>query len=391
MVRFRLVVALSALAATGPIASVACTATERSTAVPQRYEQLAALAVSGTSASDRFAWSLAMSATTLVAGAPGDGGTAGRAYVFGRGPTGWHQVARLAASDGSANDYFGESLAVSGGTLVVGAPGHADVGRAYVFEQGPGGWRQLAELGSLRAPVGSGFGLSVAISGNVVAIGAPSAGRAYVFTKTVTGWRQTAELRAPRAASVPGFGASVGISGATLVVGAPSEGSSMGPGRAYVFDGTVTGWHQTAVLDGSGAPPPHWPSMLTFGSSTAISGNTLVVGAPTRQMSAVAAYVFGKTAAGWQLRTVLEGLSGLGEQIRAPVAVSGNTVVVGGTTSARVFAGTATGWDQVAQLGGPPGEFALVQYGLAVAVSGTTIAVGPMAKSSGDQLYIFGK
>ena len=144
------------------------------------------------------------------------------------GPAAGRQLAELVGSDTVAGDMFGLSVAVSGSTVLIGAPGYGAiphdgnataVGRAYVFTKAPTGWRQTAELVGADTAVADMFGWSVAVSGNTAVVGAPwhadQAGRAYVFTKAPTGWRQAAELVGSDTAHDDYFGLSVAISGST--------------------------------------------------------------------------------------------------------------------------------------------------------------------------------
>ena len=128
-------------------------------------------------------------------------------------------------------------MAISGTTAVVGAFLHAkSAGRAYVFTKASG-WKQTAELKGLDTAPVDGFGISVAIAGTTLAVGATGhaagAGRAYVFTKTPGGWKQVAELKGLDTAPGDEFGFSLGISGTTAVVGAPVHAGHAG--RAYVL------------------------------------------------------------------------------------------------------------------------------------------------------------
>src|SRR4029077_20779211 len=139
---------------------------------------------------------------TIVVGAPNHPYSPpspgqGAAYVFvQRGGT-WIQQGELAASDGVAGDEFGSSVAVDGGTIVVGAPLHAvgsnqspGQGAAYVFVQSGGTWIQQAELTASDGASWDFFGNSVAVSGVTVVVGAvyhkalgvnePGPGAAYV-------------------------------------------------------------------------------------------------------------------------------------------------------------------------------------------------------------------
>ncbi len=148
----------------------------------------------------------------------------------------WIQAAKLTASDGAASDSFGASVAVSGDTIVVGADGtHVGAnlaqGSAYVFVKPTGGWSGMTQTAKLTASDGVAydhFGISVAISGDTIVVGASgsnsSQGAAYVFVKPTGGWTgamtQTAKLTASDGAANDYFGGSVAISGDTIVVGA---------------------------------------------------------------------------------------------------------------------------------------------------------------------------
>ena len=381
---------------------------------PRDWTQTAELTGSDTVGSDFFGSSVSISGTTAIIGANGHlgGYGAGRAYVFTKTPTGWKQTAELKGSDTVNADWFGESVAISGTTAIVGAPDHAKfAGRAYVFTKTSKGWQQTAELGQSDALTGGQFGESVAISGRTVIVGVPDhtkfAGRAYLFTKTAAGWQQTAELKGSDSASHEFFGRSVAISGPSAIVGA--EGQSNGAGQAYVFAKTTRGWNQTAEITGSDTI-----ARDGFGWSVAISGTTAVVGANRHASSAGRAYVFTKSAAGWTQAAELEGSDTAGGQssaggIQRPfasagdgfggsVAISGGTVVVGapghanGAGRAYVFAKAASGWTQTAELQGSD-TVALNfgnGFGASVSIAGTTAIVGAYLHAySAGRAYVF--
>ncbi|MGA8679070.1 MAG: FG-GAP repeat protein, partial [Acidimicrobiales bacterium] len=273
----------------------------------------------------------ALSATTAVVGAPFQANQAGRAYVFTMTATGWKQSAELEGSDSVVGDDFGTSVAMSDATIVVGAPYHANdaggafAGRVYVFTKTAIGWKQTAELKGSDTVGGDGFGASVAMSGTTLMVGAPfqanETGRVYVFTKTVAGWKQTAELTgSDTIATGDEFGYSIAISGTTAVVSAPNHGA----GRAYVFTRTATGWKHVAELKGSDTVAGD-----AFGDSVSISDATVVVGAPYYANQAGRAYVFTKTTAGWRQTAELTGSDTVaGDQFGWSVAMSG-TIAIG--------------------------------------------------------------
>jgi hypothetical protein len=143
---------------------------------------------------NRFGYSVDISGDTVVVGAYGDAGS-GSAYLFQRnqgGADSWGQAQKLTAADAADNDYFGCSVGISGATIVVGATWDDDNGNssgsAYIFERNQGGaddWGEVTKLTASNAEGGDSFGDSVSISGETVVIGAhgKSAGRgaAYLF------------------------------------------------------------------------------------------------------------------------------------------------------------------------------------------------------------------
>ena len=199
------------------------------------FVQAAVLTASDGQAQDEFGTSVSISGDTVVVGAPdatvGNNAEQGAAYVFTESGSGWTQTAKLTASDGAAKDYFGDSVSISGNTVVVGAEGatvsgNIDQGAAYVFTEPASGWADMTQTAELTASDGQaydGFGTSVSISGNTVVVGAPGGGAAYVFTESESGWAnmtQTAILTASDGAEFYSFASSVSISGNTVVVGA---------------------------------------------------------------------------------------------------------------------------------------------------------------------------
>ncbi len=381
----------------------------------QSQTEIAKLLASDGAADDIFGHSVAISGDTAVVGAPGkniSGANAGCAFVYGRNAaTGlWSEQARLLASDGSANDWFGHSVAVSGNTAVVGAfrdyNGNA-TGSAYVFERDPatGNWTERTKLLASDGEAGDYFGVSVAVSGDTVVIGAYSdddagneTGSAYVFVRdAVNGnWAQQAKLLASDAAANSFFGVSVAVSGDSTIVGAFTS-SAGAPGSAYVFvrDPATGNWIQQAKLLASDGA-----AYDQFGGSVAIQGNTVVVGAPSRDETGPdsgSAYVFERNPATnlWtQQAKLLFGDGAPFNYIGNSVAVVGNTAVVGSQGS--VYPGTDAGaayvfvrnpvtgsWTQQAKfLASDAGGGEL--FGLSVAVAGdTAIAGAPYDDTSG--------
>ncbi len=361
---------------------------------PSIGKQLAELKGSDTGAGDGLGVAVAVSGRTAVVGAPGGAKDAGRAYVFAKTGDVWNQAAELKGSGTVGGDFFGYSVAISGTTVFVGAPGYAkNAGRAYVFAKTGTGWRQAAELKGSDTAAGDYFGDLVSISGQTAIVGADgygkNAGRAYLFVKTGTGWRQAADLKGSDTAADDGFGYSVAISGTTALVGAPDK--AKGTGRAYVFTDTPAGWRQAAELKGSDTAAGDG-----VGVSVAVSGTTAVVGAPGYAKNVGRAYVFTDTANGWEQAAELKGSdTAAGDDLGFSVAVSGTTAVVGAPGHAKdagwayLYAKTGSGWRQAAELKGSD-TAADDYFGYSVAVSGATALAGAdgHAKSAG-RAYVF--
>ncbi len=390
---------------------------------------------------DEFGYSVAVDGNTAVVGAPGSNGNAGAAYVFvfteADDDGVWSQAAKLTAPSPVTNDEFGISVAVDGSTVVVGAPGtNSNTGEAYVFtepSQGWGAWDNLpqtddaeedkdgltAKLTALAPATNDEFGISVAVDGGTVVVGAHKAdyidlndssnnladsGAAYVFTKPGSGgWvnaTETAKLTASDAAANDEFGISVAVHGETVVVGAhqnDADDQDNNEGAAYVFTKPGSGGWADAT-EGAKFTAPDGAAKDQFGISVAIDGNTVVVGAhqPTYQendkdvdVGPGAAYVVTRdsNSGKWGQPVKLTASNGhAGDGFGNSVAVDGSTAVVGAylddrdnaarsTGSTYVFARKSGRWSQTLNLAGPlPDQNDRLGY--SVAVDGGTLLAG---------------
>jgi FG-GAP repeat len=273
---------------------------ERDQGGPNAWGQVKKLVSSLGTRDDHFGTSVAISGDIVVVGVPSDTISGNRyqgsAYLFNRntgGANNWGQFRRLLASDGAKADRFGTSVAISGSTIIIGAFYHAYQGAAYLYQRDQGGvnvWGEVKKLGVDEVPSGIFyFGSSVAINGNFVVVGAPRGdgtnidqGSAYLFARDqggVNNWGVVKKLLASDGASTDSFGSSVAISGNTVVIGAEENdiGSSYSQGSAYLYKrnaGGTNNWGQARILLASDGAANNF-----FGNSVAISGNTIVVGA----------------------------------------------------------------------------------------------------------------
>ena len=239
--------------------------------------------------------SVAISGDTVVVGAPGNHA----AYVFVRSDLGWSQQASLIGPTDFHHDQFGIAVAISNDTIVVGASDDEEV---YVYFREGSSWSQQAILkasntGSNRDE----FGSAVAISGDTIVVGAfgeesnatsingnqeddsaPYAGAAYVFVRSGKNWSQQAYLKGDNAESLEYFGWSVAISGNTIVVGAPSDGTNNpvhDPNPNNLVGGTFVFVRNGTAWSLQAYLQPSVAIRSNFGSSVAIDEDRLVVGA----------------------------------------------------------------------------------------------------------------
>jgi FG-GAP repeat len=371
------------------------------------------------------------------------------------------QQAYMKASNTGAGDWFGVSVAVDGDMVVVGACSEdsnatgvngnqgdnsaANSGAAYVFTRSGTTWSQQAYLKASNTGAGDWFGYSVAISGDIVVVvalnedsnatgvngnqgdnSAANSGAAYVFARSDTTWSQQAYLKASNTEAGDYFGILVSISGDTVVVGTYREdsnatgvngnqgdNSAANSGAAYVFTRSDTTWSQQAYLKASNTEPND-----NFGSTVAISGDTIVVGAWLEDSNATgvdgnqvdnsaadsgAAYVFIRNGTTWSQQAYLKASNAEGgDHFGNSVAISGDTVVVGAldedsiatgvdgnqgdnsatnSGAAYVFTRSGTTWSRQAYLKASNTE-AYDYFGWNVAISRDTVVVGAYRESS---------
>lgn len=298
------------------------------------------------------------------------------------------QSAYLKASNTGAGDRFGKSVAVSGNTMVIGAPLEASgvpgvnkgggddsmpgAGAVYVFVRDGASWALEAYLKSSAPGIDDGFGTSVAIDGDTIVVGAggessgaigvdgdarddsaPKSGAAYVFVRKGGMWTQQAYLKASNTDAFDHFGISVDIDGDTIVVGALDEASSASgvngddtddsapnAGAAYVFVRSGESWSPSAYLKALNPDAGDW-----FGKSVAISGDTIVVGCDGDDSAATgvngdgsddsapwagAAYVFVRNGGHWSQQAYLKpAVLDFEDYFGHCVAIDGDTIIVG--------------------------------------------------------------
>lgn len=377
--------------------------------VGDAWEQRAKLTPADAAASAEFGESVSLDAATLVVGATGAAGRIGAVYSFVGADATWLQEARMVPPSGRAGDDFGGAVALYGDSVVVGAVGRMadpDIRRAgsvFVFLRTAGTWTQQSELRAPNPTRDDFFGNSVALHVDTVLVGASSygpssGGAAFVFRRSGSAWSVPTRLIRPNATDSGYFGSSVALTGTRAVVGARSDSrAGFLSGAAFVFADSGTGWGLLDTLTASDAE-----IYGDFGAAVALDGNTAVIGAPlTERVSgsnAGAAYFFTESGSDWvEVADVDGGDDASRDLFGYSMAVSGDTLVVGAPhesvgsipdVAAHVFVRDGADWALQASLRASNG-FAAAHFGASVALDGDTLAVGTPWDYGGEAVYIF--
>jgi len=364
---------------------------------------------------DWFGYSVSISGDYAIVGAYGDddkGSNSGSAYIFKRDGTSWSQQQKLTAPDGAAGDLFGYSVSISGDYAIVGAfyddDKGSNSGSSYIFKRDGTGWSQQTKLLASDGAANDHFGESVSISGDYAIVGAEgdddkgsNSGSAYIFKRDGTGWSQQQKLTASDGAAGDFFGASVSISGDLAIVGAVwDDDKGANSGSAYIFRWDGTSWSQQQKLLPSDGAAEDW-----FGSSVSISGDLAIVGAESdddKGSYSGSAYIFRWDGTAWVQQQKLTASDGATyDNFGYSVSISGDLAIVGAhgdddkgdfSGSAYIFKRNGTSWSQQQKLtasDGAAGDF----FGDSVSISGDYATVGAVwdddKGSDSGSAYVF--
>jgi len=257
-------------------------------------------------APDDFAGFAAIAGNTLLLGAFGKDGNRGAVYVFTRSGSTWTEGQKLVASDARSGDLFGGRLALENDTAVITAIGpDVSAGAAYVFTRTAGVWSEAQRLSACDASHFDRLGLSVALSGDALLIGAPfdqdhgpESGSVYLFRRLGTGWVQAQKLVASDAAAGQYVGLATALDNGSILVGAPRHAGAgdlsglalvyhVGPSMVSYYNGagfnsdsltvgeSVLGQSWSATID---VVEPHAPGTAFLFVSSACGSGLPVLG-----------------------------------------------------------------------------------------------------------------
>ncbi len=366
---------------------------------PPFWNQHTKLTASDSRGGDQLGYAVALSGSEVIAGAPkhsAGGLGSGAAYIYEQKEDGtWVETIKLSDGETASEDQFGISVAISGNLAISGAQQDDDVapnaGAAYIFERSGTLWLQRTKLVADDAKAGDLFGNTVAISGETVVVGAPGAddagpesGAAYVFTYLGDEWVQRAKLIGDDTSMFDHFGTAVAVHENTALIGAhgKDEGAE-DSGAAYIFVRNGVSWIQQAKLAHRNAVPGD-----QFGYAVAIYGDNALIGAHRSDATGPdsgAAYIFTRNGGTWnQDFELIPNDSGLGDEFGYAVDLTNGIAIIGAPKEDRsepdmgaayVFVETRTAWLQQSKLTATEAE-AGDEFGSAVSIHQDTAVVG---------------
>jgi hypothetical protein len=366
------------------------------------------LSASDGASGDQFGYSVDIDGDYAIMGARQDDTNIGSAYIFKRSGTAWSQQAKLVASDGYNNEYFGSSVSISGDYAIVGARydtvGGPNSGSAYIFKRSGSTWTQEDKISASDGDDHDEFGVSVAIDGDYAVVGAyrnddggSESGSAYIFKRSGTTWSQQEKLVSSDAAMHDYFAHSVSINGDYTVIGAYGDDTSKG--AVYVFKRSDTAWSEQAKLVASdGYDNEH------FGFSVDISNDYFIAGARYDAVDGPrsgSAYIFKRNGEMWaQEDKISASDSDDYDEFGFSVAIDSDYAVVGAyknddggsdSGSAYIFKRSGATWTEETKLLASDGASTDV-FGYSVSIYNTYAIIG--AKNDDGEkgsAYIFVK
>ncbi len=369
---------------------------------------------------DTFGFAIAIEGDVLVVGGMSDetAEDAGAAYIFDWDGSSWVFEQRIEAGDARGGDLFGASVAISGDVILVGAPGEdldnnagngGGNGAVYVFRHDGTTWSQERKIFASDYTASDAFGITVAVDGDVAVIGSyldddngNDSGSVYIYRhSTGTSWPEEQKINPASAAAFDRFGYSVDLEDTVIVVGAYRDDNNGGQsGSAFVFRyGGATWTEEQILLASDGAPGDE------FGISVDLSDDAIVVGShldDAGEEDSGSAYVFRYSGATWnQEQKLVPADPGAFDSFGIHVTVDDDLVVVGSyrddddgvrSGSAYAFRVNGTRWsleEKLTAADATTGD----HFGVSTAADDDTVTIGAYQAGPGNDasghVYVF--
>lgn len=301
------------------------------------------ITASDAQANDLFGTSVATSGKSILVGTPlhdASGLSSGAAYLYRPDGLGGNTETKILASDGEQGDQFGMDVALSGDNILVGAPGYDteefNAGAVYLFRPDGAGGLTETKIAASDSEEADTFGRYVAMSGENLLVGARyhnaaghRAGAAYLYQPDGAGGLIETKFVASDAASNDLYGSTVAIAGDTILIGAPlHDAGASNAGAVYLYEPDGAGGFTETKITASDAQPGD-----LFGFSVASSGDALLVGALQLQgseTSAGAVYRYQSSILGGFTETKITSSDGQsGDHFGTSVALADGNILVG--------------------------------------------------------------
>lgn len=316
--------------------------------------------------------------------------------------TEWSETAKMTASDGDPNDWFGISVDIEGNYCVIGArDDDQERGSACVFRYDGSQWVHDQKLLAPDGVAGDWFGISVAIQGEYIFVGADAddnanginAGSVYIFKQSTSSWLLQEMILASDGTANDYFGRYISLDDEVAVIGAYYDNEITG--SAYVFKRIGDDWMEEDKLVASDGEPGDY-----FGISTSINGQYAIIGAyrddNINGIDAGAVYIFKRTGSGWvEDDRILASDGASYDRFGISTSSEGDSLVIGAyydddsTGSAYVWKNTTAGWIEDTKLLASDGKMNNF-FGRSVSLAGEYMIIGAWGDTgSSGSAYVF--
>jgi FG-GAP repeat len=269
-------------------------------------------------ASDYFGYSVSISSSYAIVGAPyddvGPNTAQGSASIYQWNGTAWVLMNKISDATGAAADLFGYSVSISGNYAIVGAygddvGGNVDQGSVSIYQWNGTAWVLMDKITDATGAAGDYFGVSVSISGSYAIVGAfaddvgsnLNQGSVNIYQRFISNWTLDQKITDASGEAADNFGDRVSISGNYVIVGAYNDdvGSNLNQGSASIYQRIGSTWElMQKITDAANTAGD------LFGSSVSISGNYAIVGAKSDDVGSNTAQgsanIYQRVGMGWQ-------------------------------------------------------------------------------------------
>ena len=305
---------------------------------------------------------------------------------------------KIVVNDPDENDFFGESVSISGNYLISGTRSKTGGGAAYIFYNNNETWEQYTKLTYENMQVGDAFGYSVCISGEfavVTAVGGK--GYAIVYHNNNGTWEQQQFFEKPEIQEEEGFGNSSDIDGNNFILGLRPWDSGYGKGGAFIYNYNGTTWTETAELI-----PAEAADGDIVGGFVAINGNYVIVsahGTDNTYNGEGAAYIYKNISGTWtQMQQIISGDPQKSGYFGIDVAINDNYAIVGAMAedigsqtnqgAVYVFKNNEDVWTQTQKIIAPDGQQSDL-FGSAIDFNDNLLVIGARKSGADGAIYIY--